>query len=656
MFSKTVLHLFFTVAALSAPMTSAANLRSSKLESDSSSSRNLKVAKAVECTLMVASDARILEGATEHLEEDTYECEMDPEDMGGVSGQTLPLLASQAQLAILKKMFNDGDLIPGESTLEHGPNAEFNRDGFFVPSGLDISKNVRKNNGTNNGRRRLAITTGDKPILVVKVTDVNGLARSENPAQIGDNVFGTVSDLVNLASQMKACSFDQLNIVPGTLPNGAVDTNVMPAPGVIEVTINVPLVGNDRSTIRNAVTAAVQTKLNVSLPGPYQQVMYVLESCYQDCGWAAYAYINSWNSVYQGNYYYMTGVLMHELGHNFNLAHSGGLDGATYTDHTGLMGNPLYSDDVGKMCFNAAKNWQIGWYDTHKISINPWNGPSTVDLVGIANFDTNPNNLSVVVKIETGTTTDQFIGFNRAIGVNSQNDEADDEVTIVETGNNGEGYSQSFLKAHLVQGESYEYANWANSGRTLSITATEINLGVEPAVAKVLIALDGVPTSAPITKSPTIAPVTSPPTSSPSKLPTIAPVTSPPTSSPSKSPTIAPVTSPPTSSPSKLPTIAPVTSPPTSSPSKSPTVAPVTPFPTKAPTVPDTCGVNGTGGSCKRVNGCTWNGGICVSDGSPPTPSPPSPSPPSPTGTGGCNSYTSKKTCPGSCSWAGACY
>jgi hypothetical protein len=58
--------------------------------------------------------------------------------------------------------------------------------------------------------------------------------------------------------------------------------------------------------------------------------------------------------------------------HNLNLAHSGGLDGQTYTDHTCLvsnlvhvaicssafkaklvsvnqMGNPLYSDDVVKM-------------------------------------------------------------------------------------------------------------------------------------------------------------------------------------------------------------------------------------------------------------------------------------------------------------------
>lgn len=42
-----------------------------------------------------------------------------------------------------------------------------------------------------------------------------------------------------------------------------------------------------------------------------------------------------------------------------NLGHSGGVDGKTYTDHTCLMGNPLFEDDVGKMCYNAVKNYQI---------------------------------------------------------------------------------------------------------------------------------------------------------------------------------------------------------------------------------------------------------------------------------------------------------
>jgi hypothetical protein len=35
--------------------------------------------------------------------------------------------------------------------------------------------------------------------------------------------------------------------------------------------------------------------------------------------------------------------------HNLNMAHSGGLDKKIYTDHTCVMGNPLFSDDVGRM-------------------------------------------------------------------------------------------------------------------------------------------------------------------------------------------------------------------------------------------------------------------------------------------------------------------
>ena len=50
---------------------------------------------------------------------------------------------------------------------------------------------------------------------------------------------------------------------------------------------------------------------------------------------------------------------MHEVGHNLNLAHSGGKDGRTYTDHTCIMGNPLWQDDVGAMCFNPVKNFQV---------------------------------------------------------------------------------------------------------------------------------------------------------------------------------------------------------------------------------------------------------------------------------------------------------
>ena len=123
-----------------------------------------------------------------------------------------------------------------------------------------------------------------------------------------DEVFGTGVDPVNLKSNIEECSWGKATVVPGLGDPNEVAT------GVIEVSIGVSLEGNSRSTIRNAVTTAVEQKLGHSLPGPYNYVLYSLENCYgSECGWAAYAYINSWNSVYQNRYYKLPGVLFHEV-------------------------------------------------------------------------------------------------------------------------------------------------------------------------------------------------------------------------------------------------------------------------------------------------------------------------------------------------------
>ena len=207
---------------------------------------------------------------------------MNPADTAnGKSGTTRNIIASAAQMKTLKGMLESGDLVSGETVLTPGVGASFDEEDLIIPEGADLKGGTRR----DRSRRRLAVTKGDKPILVVKVTDSAGKARSENSAQISDNIFGTYGDLVNLKSQLAACSFDQLIVQPGLNPPDSHEV----APGVIEVTIGVTLSGNSRGTIRNAVTTAVQSKLGHSLPGPYQQVMYVLHSCdHTDCGWAAY--------------------------------------------------------------------------------------------------------------------------------------------------------------------------------------------------------------------------------------------------------------------------------------------------------------------------------------------------------------------------------
>ena len=296
-----------------------------------------------------------------------------------------------------------------------------------------------------------------------------------------------------------------------------------------------------------------------------------------------------------------------EIGHNFNLAHSGGLDGKTYTDHTGMMGNPLYSDDIGAMCWDAAKSYQIGWYDNSTITISPkTEGTWIGSVAGVADFDNNPNNLPVVVKIETGTGTDQYIAFNRKKGVNRQMKQAGDEVTIVQTGKNGEGYSQSFLKATLKQGQEYVFEKW-DGLKDLTVKAQSINIdsngdamATDYAEVSVCLGTCEIPDTIEHSSNPSTNPLALPskepstsPTSTPSKVPTSAPSILPshtPTKAPSRSPSQDPTSQPsmspstnPSTEPSKQPSVFP-TMRPTTDPSVGPSNAP-TVRPTSIPSV-----------------------------------------------------------------------
>ena len=44
----------------------------------------------------------------------------------------------------------------------------------------------------------------------------------------------------------------------------------------------------------------MEALLGITLPGPYKHAMYMMADCYVACGYAAYAYFNSWLSVYKG--------------------------------------------------------------------------------------------------------------------------------------------------------------------------------------------------------------------------------------------------------------------------------------------------------------------------------------------------------------------
>jgi hypothetical protein len=157
-----------------------------------------------------------------------------------------------------------------------------------------------KNNNNNNRRSLQAV--GTRTVLVVRVIAPDA-ATTATMAQLSDDVFGTSGDPANLKSQYAACSYNQLVFNPAV---AAGVTN-----GVREVSISQTVTNVADDVVRNAVTAAI----GGGKPSYADYVMYCLPSGTSG-SWIAYAYVNSWMSVYNNQWCRYLSAQMHEVGHN----------------------------------------------------------------------------------------------------------------------------------------------------------------------------------------------------------------------------------------------------------------------------------------------------------------------------------------------------
>ncbi len=123
----------------------------------------------------------------------------------------------------------------------------------------------RPPNAGNRPDRRLATLTGDKTVVGVRVVTSCNDSTTSNAADLQQYIF---DDAVNLAKQYKACSHDKLNIIkPPTRSsdNTAVASDI--TNGIVTVNINRCVTDQaDDSTMRNEITAAINTAFSVSAP------------------------------------------------------------------------------------------------------------------------------------------------------------------------------------------------------------------------------------------------------------------------------------------------------------------------------------------------------------------------------------------------------
>ena len=164
-----------------------------------------------------------------------------------------------------------------------------------------------------SGRR---LQKGTKTVLAVRIILNDATYSHATQTGLSNDVFGNGVDTINLKTQYAACSYNQLvfnkaagrNILTTVTPNSG-DTAI--SNGVVDIRVNHSKAAGD-ATVRNAVTAEINRVFGVTSPTQLaNHVMYCLPTGVM-IG-IAYAYINSWNSVYTNEWCNYVSAQMHEV-------------------------------------------------------------------------------------------------------------------------------------------------------------------------------------------------------------------------------------------------------------------------------------------------------------------------------------------------------
>ncbi len=203
-------------------------------------------------------------------------------------------------------------------------------------------------------------------------------------------------------------------------------------------------------------------------------------------------------------------IQVHEIGHNLNLRHSD--EGSTgYGDQSGMMGYSYHEESTPRMCFNAAKNYQLGWYNDKMKVITP--GAATDScfagkLYGTAFYEDDAAQ-TVGIKVNNPDSAwDFYLMFNAKTGIQSGTKEGDNTVMVVAAEAEGTDYSESTLLSKLSPSATgYSIPGFFN-------TVLYVDSRVDNQYASIRIETNGQACVEP-TNAPTNVP-TPPPTSSPS--------------------------------------------------------------------------------------------------------------------------------------------
>jgi hypothetical protein len=249
-----------------------------------------------------------------------WDCEVDPDDNNGKGGEIIELLDTGFDKD--KKEILAGGFLESGVTTFFADDVNVDANGKATVNGnRAFGQNNGNANGNGNGRK--LVVSGTKTILAVRVTSFDGVQNTFSDADLIESVFGsaaTNANNFNLIKGYNTCSANKFVLTPAADRTG-VSTNI--ADGVVHVTMtnSAAITSNGDVTMRNAVSDELRAQFGVANPTDLaNHVMMCVPPGTLDG--LAYAFINSWMSVYNDIWCTKPSAQIHELGHNFGLAHS----------------------------------------------------------------------------------------------------------------------------------------------------------------------------------------------------------------------------------------------------------------------------------------------------------------------------------------------
>lgn len=415
---------------------------------------------------------------SDHTEATEYVCELHPSHANGVIGteyslrnltDDFPDTRARAMQDGLESLYIPGGAVINDKVTLLDTNDENMSLTWFHDPSLD--------NDGDNKRRSLAVNqSGTRTTLIVRIT-ANSISPGPTANELTDTVFGTHGNTVSVETQYNACSDNQFRIVKAT---GTTSKGIQIKNGLVEVNVgwtsdlSVYTISNLAKSLMGDITM-------------YDHVMFDLPmgTTYGDAGtdWFAFGYRpgtetffgHTGSNIYEGGRVMLsTSAIVHEVGHNLGLRHSGEADDE-YADYTCQMG--ISSEWYASRCFNGAKFVELGWYDDRVVALNPATTTFNGKVVGV--HDLNSRTLSqeytLVVAIDNALNfagPKLYLTFNVKEGITNQTGDYPGEVVIVEA-TPGDNWSQSLLVSHLRAGQDYVISNYKGD-RDLVIQVTAI--------------------------------------------------------------------------------------------------------------------------------------------------------------------------------------